>query len=367
MKRDRKGLRKGFTTGTAAAAAARAAAAALFSDERPPVVPVKLPSGDVLDIEIKSIEMAANAAEATVIKDAGDDPDVTDGAEISVEVVSISDTAPGLAVVTVEGGEGVGRVTRPGLAVPVGRPAINPVPEKMIRNNLLEVFSALGVTPSVIATVSVPRGRRLARKTMNERLGVLGGISILGTTGIVEPYSVDAYTEYIKTALNVASRLGLTDIVLSTGRSSEKAIQKFIKLKQPAYVLVADNMGFALKEAVRGGVVKTVVIAAQFGKFTKLAAGRFNTHSGKSSVDIKFLARVIEGAGAQEDVLKRVLEMKTAREVFSLLKAEGLYDAFDPFLDLVVEKAERYAGGGLKVSPVLVGYSGEIVGKVVLR
>jgi cobalt-precorrin-5B (C1)-methyltransferase len=351
------GLRRGFTTGTAAAAAAKAAALALFTGNRPEEVSITLPSGNPFRVKIKDIKVSAKRAAATVVKDGGDDPDITHGAEIISEV-EIKGGGPRIKI---QGGEGVGMVTRPGLSVPVGRPAINPVPEKMIKGALMEVAAELGITHNLVVTVLVSRGRELARKTMNERLGIIGGISILGTTGIVEPLSHDAYKESIKCALDVAVAEGLDEVVFSTGRSSEKAVETSVTPPLPAFILTGDHMGFALKEAAQRGKIKKLTIAGQFGKLSKLAAGHFDTHYSRSSVDFKFLAQITKDAGAGEGIVKKILSANTAREVFLLLKDKGL---FKPFLMLVKENAGRFAGSNIELCVVLAGYGKEVVEKV---
>jgi cobalt-precorrin-5B (C1)-methyltransferase len=356
----KRGLKKGFTTGTAAASAAKAATLALLTGKRPEAVYITLPSGKPFRVKVRELKVSGKRAAATVVKDGGDDPDVTHGAEIVSEVELRGKT--GGPSITIEGGEGVGKVTRPGLAVPVGRPAINPVPEKMIRGSVTEVAAELGLTPELLVTVMVPRGRELAKKTMNHRLGIIGGISILGTTGIVEPFSHDAYRDSIICALDVAVAEGLAEVVFSTGRSSERAVKGSLPLPPSAFILTGDHMGFALKEAAEREKIKKVTIAGQFGKLGKLAAGHFDTHHTRSGVDFLFLARHIEGATGE--VRNRVLSANTAREVFLILKEKGLEAVFKTLCGLVKENAVSLTGAKIEVSCVLAGYKKEIVGKV---
>jgi cobalt-precorrin-5B (C1)-methyltransferase len=355
-------LRRGFTTGTAAAAGAKAAALAIFTGKRPHEVSVTLPSGNTLSVKVRDVKVVGKRAVATVVKDGGDDPDVTNGAEI-VSEVELRKKAGTLSI-EIEGGEGVGMVTRPGLSVPVGLPAINPVPREMIKCSLREVATGLGITPELVVTISVPRGRDLAEKTMNPRLGITGGISILGTTGIVEPLSHDAYKDSISCALDIAAAEGLGEVVFSTGRSSEKAVESSFRLSPSAFILTGDHMGFSLDEAARRDGIKKVTIAGQFGKLGKLAAGHFDTHYTRSGVDFKFIARQIEEAGAEGDVAKRVVSANTAREVFFIFKEEGLEGVFKTFCRLVKENAEGFTGGRVEVSVVLAGYKKEIVVRV---
>ncbi len=299
-----KSLRRGFTTGTCAAAGAKAAAQALFASlskrkragkrlTGPSVVSVTLPDGTPYRVKVKSIEVEGSCATATIIKDAGDDPDVTHKARIvtSVELKGFNASRTGIGI---KGGVGVGTVTRAGLKVKVGRSAINPVPLSMIRTAVTEAASAIndcnGLKPSVEVTVSVPRGELLAKKTMNARLGIMGGISILGTTGIVEPLSLAAYKDSIVCGIDVAIAAGLDTVVFSTGRSTEKVLEAESELPASGFVMTGDHMGFALSCVAKRKEIKKVTVAGQFGKFTKLAAGHFETHCADSSIDLAALA-----------------------------------------------------------------------------
>ncbi|MEE9615081.1 MAG: cobalt-precorrin-5B (C(1))-methyltransferase CbiD [Thermodesulfobacteriota bacterium] len=358
-------LRRGFTTGTAASAAAVAAVAALLTGKRPRAVPVTLPGGGVLRVKICELKKSGKMARAVVIKDGGDDPDVTNRARIVVEVELTGGLkGKGKTRIIIKGGVGVGRVTRAGLAIPPGRPAINPVPLKMIRQNVREVIKEAGVAPSLTVTVSVPGGEKLARKTMNPRLGIVGGISILGTTGIVEPLSLDAYRHSIACALDVAVAAGLPEVVLSTGRSSEKAAERALKLPETACILTGDHMGFALEEAAKRKGIKKVTVAGQFGKFTKLASGYFQTHCSRSSVELGFLAGVADKRGVSKIMQRKILKANTAREVFFFLREKGLDTVIRDVCGLVGKNAGALAGGGIKVRAMLVGYDGKIVCKV---
>lgn len=361
----KKELRRGFTTGTCAAAGAKAAAQALFASLRgikrkAACVTVTLPSGGLLDIPVKSVEVAGSKASATVIKDAGDDPDVTNGAEFITEVrfLKLNKKRPSISL---KGGAGVGVVTRPGLKVAVGRPAINPVPASMIRKAVFEASKEAGVAPSVVVTVSVPAGERLAKKTMNPRLGIIGGISILGTTGIVEPMSLAAYRHSISCGTDVALAGGLDEVVFSTGRSSEKVVEARLKLPPASFILTGDHMGFALRDAgCRGGLAR-ITVAGQFGKFTKLAAGHFETHCSDSSVEFDFLAGLCRKAGADKRTIEGVLKANTAREVFFILKDGGLGRVIEAVGGLVKRNSSEIVDAGIKVRSILVGYGGDIV------
>ncbi|MBI5642129.1 MAG: cobalt-precorrin-5B (C(1))-methyltransferase [Deltaproteobacteria bacterium] len=359
-------LRRGFTTGTCAAAGARAAAHALFSSiltgkpECLSSVAVRLPRGGELRIPVKSAGMSGGKARAVIVKDAGDDPDVTNGAEfiIEVELVQMNGHRPHIVI---KGGEGVGIVTRPGLKIAPGRPAINPVPLRMIRDSVLEEIKAAGITPSVVVRVIVPEGKKLAEKTMNPRLGILGGISILGTTGIVEPMSLAAYTHSIFCGVDVALAAGSDEVVFSTGRSSEKVVENELKLPEVAYILTGDHMGIALKDASKRAELKTVIVAGQFGKFTKLAAGHFETHCSDSSVEFEFLAGICRDIGADASLVSKVLNANTAREVFFILKYKGLNAVFEEVCKRVGVNSSKIAGSRIRIRAVLVGYNNDII------
>jgi len=360
-------LRKGFTTGTCAAAGAKAAAHALFGAVSgkgfKPVraVDVTLPHGGSIKVKIKSIKVDGGLAKASVIKDAGDDPDVTNGEEIttSVELIRLNKARPS---VDIRGGEGVGVVTRPGLKIPPGRPAINPVPLGMIKTSVLEAAGEFKINPSVVVTVTVPRGRLLAEKTMNPRLGIVGGISILGTTGIVEPLSLCAYRNSITCAIDVAAAGGLHEVVFSTGRSTERVVEKRLKrLPEIAFVLTGDHMGAALRDASQKKGLKKVTIAGQFGKMSKLAAGHFETHKDDSSVELEFLAGLCLSLGAEKALTERILKANTAREAFFILKEAERSDVFRAILKKVRSNARDLVERSLEIRCVLVGYENDIV------
>lgn len=367
-KETKRELRRGFTTGTSAAAAAKAAALALFSGKRAKLVEVTLPeakSGPAsIKIPVKSVSIEGESARAVVIKDGGDDPDVTNGARIVARLTLSSQAKRGkdksASRIIIKGGEGVGRVTRAGLAIKPGQPAINPVPLKMIRRSVREVTTPLGITPLLTVSISVPDGTEISKKTMNERLGIIGGISILGTTGIVEPLSLSAYKDSIICALDVAVAGGGGEVVFSTGRSSEKVVEKFLNLDESAFILTGDHMGFALEAASMRDKIKRVTVAGQFGKFTKLAAGHFKTHCTDSSVELGFLARLAEEAGAGRALLEKIKKANTAREVFFILQDQGYNKAVEEVCALVQRNSKEYFPKSIKVRAVLVDYNAKV-------
>lgn len=363
----RRHLKKGFTTGTCAAAGAKAAALALFAalDKGAPCnavnsVSVTLPIKTRLDIPVKSVSVSGKTATAVIVKDAGDDPDVTNGAEFVTTVEYRGENKRRVSV-AVKGGVGVGVVTRPGLKVRIGRPAINPVPLSMIRRSVAEAAREFGLTPSVVVTVSAPKGAALAEKTMNPRLGIVGGISILGTTGIVEPMSLAAYRHSITCAVDVALAEGGSEAVYATGRTSERAAMTRMKLPQTAFVLTGDHMGYALRDAAGRKGLKKVTVAAQFGKLTKLAAGRFETHCADASVDFDLLASIIRKGGGTQGLVEKCLAANTARQVFFLLRDAGHDSVFRAVCRKAKANAVSIAGKSIDVRCILVGYDNDIV------
>ena len=346
----KRGLRTGYTTGACAAAAAKAAALALALGRRVEEVELMLPTGVRARFRIHRQFSGEDEAFCSVVKDAGDDPDVTDGAEICARVRRRKE--PGISI---KGGEGVGRVTKPGLEVPVGEAAINPVPRRMIAQAVEEV---LGHDAGAEVEISVPRGEELARKTLNPRLGIVGGISILGTTGIVIPYSEDAYKACISLGLNVALACGCGEVVLTTGRRSEKFAQARFDLPEECFVQMGDFAGYALKECARKGFRKAV-IWGMIGKLSKLAKGIFYTHSSASEVDLNFLAEVAGGCGVKNAKLR---EAVTAHHFLKLLGDER-EKVCSRICLLAAEKAREYTGGSLKMEVIMSDNEGNIIGR----
>jgi cobalt-precorrin-5B (C1)-methyltransferase len=312
-------LRYGWTTGTCAAAAAKAAYTALLTGEFPDPVEVTLPRGQRPAFALATTKAGEGEATVGVIKDAGDDPDVTHGALI---LATVRRGAPGGGV-TFRAGEGVGMVTRPGLPIPPGEPAINPVPRRMLREAIAEVAAAHGDAGDVDVEISVPGGEALAAKTMNGRLGIVGGLSILGTTGIVVPYSCSAWIHSIHSGIDVARAAGLTHIAGATGAASEAAVQRLHGLPEMALIDMGDFVGGMLKY-VRKHPVPRVTVAGGVGKMTKLAQGLLDLHSRRGSVDLGALTSLAERAGGSPALSERILHANTAAEAFAHAEAEGM-------------------------------------------
>src|SRR5512147_812226 len=280
-------LRKGWTTGTCAAAAAAAAYQALLTGAFPDPVTVALPRGGSATLPLKRARLHNGEATAGIVKDAGDDPDVTHGAEV---VATVAAGPPGRGVVF-RAGEGVGTVTLPGLPLPPGEPAINPGPRAMIGRAIGEIAARCGGSGDVVVTISIPGGEALAAKTLNGRLGIKGGLSILGTTGIVVPFSCSAWIHSIHRGIDVARAGGLTHVAGGTGSTSEAAVQKLHSLPEIALIDMGDFVGGMLKY-VRTHPLPRVTIAGGVGKMTKLAQGLLDLHSRRGEVDLAILAEL---------------------------------------------------------------------------
>ena len=319
MAKQERPLRRGWTTGTCAAAAAKAAFTALVTGEFPDPVEVTLPRGERPSFALAMTRQDQSSATAGVIKDAGDDPDVTHGALICATVRM---AAAGTGV-TLHAGEGVGTVTRAGLPVAPGEPAINPVPRRMIRDAIAEVAAAAGRAADADVEIAIPGGAALAAKTLNGRLGIVGGLSILGTTGIVVPYSCSAWIHSIYSGIDVARAAGLTHIAGATGASSEAGAQKLYALPEIALIDMGDFVGGMLKY-LRRHPVPRVTVAGGVAKMTKLAQGLTDLHSKRGVVDLAALANLANTAGGSRELHQRIVTANTAAEAFALARAEGI-------------------------------------------
>lgn len=392
MESKSKKLRSGYTTGACAAAAAKAATSLLLMRAVSPALnPVPEGEtaereGDIRNIDIPfpdgsraafrvqssgfSVEGEKRIAVASIIKDAGDDPDVTHGAEIAAAVQSseFKGTDPDAEII-IQGGNGVGRVTKPGLAIPVGEPAINPVPRKMIEAAVREALKEHGVKGraqgetgsrrhALRVTISVRGGEELARKTLNHRLGIVGGISILGTTGIVKPLSEAAWTATIGSSFDVAKALGREEVVLSTGRTSEKAHQKKYGLPEECYAMMGDYTEFSLRDAKRHDFRK-IHVCAQWAKMIKIAKATPQTHVRHGAIDPKDAVTFLRSLGV--DVPERT-EFNTVREVFDCIRsaAPDPQTAFSSVCTAAARYCEEIASG-TQVTVHLVSYEGEII------
>ncbi|CDL00014.1 Putative cobalt-precorrin-6A synthase, cbiD [Magnetospirillum gryphiswaldense MSR-1 v2] len=341
---DGKNLRSGWTTGACATAAAKAACLALFGEAFPQQVTITLPRGETPSFALALAEQGDGWARAGVIKDAGDDPDVTHGATI---IATLRRGEPGSGIVF-RAGFGIGTVTKPGLPLSPGEPAINPVPRRLMSAEVVAIAKNLGQSADIEIEISVPGGDKLALATWNPRLGILGGISILGTTGVVVPYSCSAWIHSIQRGIDVARATGVTHVVASVGNTSEKAALALTGLSPEAVIDMGDFVGGMLKYLRRHPVAR-VTVAGGFAKVSKLAAGAMDLHSKRSQVDLPWLSGHLRVLGAAEDIVGRAEMANTALEVLELAQAVGL-----PLGDAIAAEAVRVAQGVLDGAPVQV-------------
>lgn len=354
-----KELREGFTTGACSAAAAKAAVRVLVTNQLLSEIETTLPNKRKVIFRLHRCESNGEAAVCSIIKDAGDDPDCTHGAELIAEV-RLND---GNEIVLI-GGEGVATVTKPGLGLTIGGPAINPVPRKNITEMVLEELNGSKYTGAEVR-ISVPGGLEMAKKTMNERLGLVGGISILGTTGIVKPYSTAAYKASVIQAVSVAKELGADTVVLTTGGKSEKfAMDLFPNLEPASFIQVGDFIGTGLKSAAKEGM-RFVVVVGMIGKLSKMADGVMMTHRAGSSVNTELLAEIARTEGVPEAVCAETKTANTARHVLELWKETGHMNVLSVLCKRVSENCTKHAGADLKVSCHLVDFDGIPLGQYV--
>lgn len=363
MGKRRRKLRTGFTTGSAAAAAAKAAVLVLGGQDGVSPVDIPLPEEGRLQIPVGQAERKGAAARALVIKDAGDDPDVTHKAGICCTVMIDKRGAHGQ--VAIEGGQGVGRVTRPGVPVAVGEPAINPAPRRQIMKAVREGLRETGLTGSVTVRIEVPRGEEMARKTLNPRLGIIGGISILGTRGTVIPFSNRAYRETITLAMDVARAQGTDTIVLSTGGRSERFIRKLrVDLPEVSFVQVADFFRFSLEEASQRSFGH-ILFSCFFGKLLKMAQGHGYTHARKSTIDLDSLCRWSKEEGMDEGIASLIKKANTAREALEIIRATGLGErVIGRVIREAILKARGFAGRRPRIVYCLFSVEGELLAEM---
>ena len=361
--RKRGGLRRGYTTGACATAAAKAAALALLGGAPVESVEIALPIGQKATFALHRCALDGDHAECSVIKDAGDDPDVTHGAEICATVAWADE--PGIHL---KGGPGVGVITKQGIGLPVGAPAINPVPRQMITSHVREALGERLRTRGVTVSISVPKGEEIAKKTLNARLGIVGGISILGTKGIVIPYSTAAYRASISQGIDVALANGADHVVLTTGGKSEKFAMKILPgLREEAFVQMGDFVGFSLKECVKKRV-REVTIAGMIGKLSKQAAGTMQTHAAGSEVDMAMLAEVAASCGAPPKVVEDVRGGNTARHFMEMMLANNLPQALQEVTRRAAQAAWDHIGGAIPVECIMTDFDeGVVLGRVRLE
>jgi cobalt-precorrin-5B (C1)-methyltransferase len=359
---DDRPLRRGWTTGACATAAAKAAYAALLTGVFPDPVEITLPGGARPSFALAVTRMDAHSATAGIIKDAGDDPDVTHGALI---LATVRAAMPGSGVLF-RAGRGVGTVTRPGLPVPPGEPAINPVPRQLICRAIAEIVAATGGSGDVEVEIGVADGERLAAKTLNARLGIVGGLSILGTTGIVVPYSCAAWIHAIQRGIDVARAAGLDHVAGATGSASEAAVRVFHQLPETALIDMGDFAGGMLKYLRRHRVAR-VTIAGGVAKMTKLAQGLLDLHSKRGAVDLAALADFARAAGGPETLAGRIVASNTAAEAFAHAAAADVALGNQVAHAAQRTAADVVAGAGIDVEVLLFDRDGRLAGRAPFR
>ena len=361
IEKRKKGLLKtGYTTGTSATAATKAALFTLIYSEEVFETDVILPKGRIVKLKIAwtRIDETKRSVTCAVIKDGGDDPDVTHGTEICSTVSFNSYKGE----ISINGGKGVGRVTRPGLGLEIGSAAINPVPKKMLENVIKEVGAKILEEKGITVIISVPKGAKIAKKTDNPRLGIIGGISILGTTGIVFPYSTASFAASIRQSLDVAITLGALTVVLTTGgRSEDFAKGLFQDIPDYAFVQMGDFSGYTVKQCTKRSI-KKVIIAGFIGKLTKIAMGIKQTHVRGSHVSLDFMARIASTCTTSEKIINEIKNANTARHVSEIIMNYNIPRFFDVICENVFKQMFSHADKQLEIIVIMFDFDGGVCG-----
>lgn len=352
-------LRSGWTTGACATAATKAALIALITGEFPDPVGIILPKGEVPYFQLALESFGEGYAVAGIIKDAGDDPDVTHGAMI----ISTIHPAPPHTGIIFQAGEGVGTVTKAGLPIAVGEAAINPIPRKMMREVCETICLEYGLPADLVITISVPNGAQIAKQTWNPRLGIEGGISILGTTGVVHPFSCSAWIHSIHRGIDVARAQNLNHVIAATGSTSEDAAQALYHLPEYALLDMGDFAGGVLKY-LRNHPIDKLSLVGGFAKFTKLAQGALDLHSARSQVDMNFLWEISEKAGLNQSYKTQIQNANTAKEVLDIATSQNI-DIAKPIAILAKTTAiAALRNAPVSVEVILTDRQGKIIAQV---
>jgi cobalt-precorrin-5B (C1)-methyltransferase len=355
----RKGsLRSGYTTGTTATAATKAALLALISGKPVEQVTVSLPKMGAATLKIAWTQINGGAVTSAATKDGGDDPDATHGAEICSTVFYNDDVGQ----IRIEGGKGVGRVTKPGLGLEIGKAAINPTPMKMLREAVAQVANEQLTSHGISVEISVPKGEEIARKTDNPRLGIVGGISILGTTGIVLPYSTASFAASIRQSLDVAIAMGADTVVLTTGGRSEDFAKSQFRLPDHCFVQMGDFSGYSVKQCA-SKQIKKAIIAGFIGKLTKMAMGAKQTHVAGSHVDMEFMAKVAIQCNASSATANEIRSANTARHVAEIVSKNNVIGYFDVMCKAVRDQMRTYADSRVEIDVMMFEFDGKIIGR----
>ena len=351
-------LRTGFTTGSCVTAASKAGILAIKNQKIIENVDIILPKRSRLEIRINSCEFTTDSSKCSVIKDGGDDPDVTHGAAIFVNI----ELTDAVGEIVIDGGDGVGRVTKPGLGLEIGSAAINPTPKKMILENVKEVGEDLLSKNGIRIVVSVPKGKELGPKTDNPRIGIMGGISILGTSGIVIPYSTASFAAAIRQQISVVNTMNDDSVVLTTGGRSEDFAREIINLPDHSFIQMGDFSGYTIKQCAKQELKKAYV-AGFIGKLAKMAAGVKQTHVKGGKVDMKFLSELAKRCNAGEDTISKILGANTARNVQEIIIEDKIDGFFDEVTKEVSEQMRQHSEGKIPVEVILFDFDGTVLSR----
>ena len=355
---EEKKLRTGYTTGSSATAASKAALLSIIKQERIEEIEITLPKKTTIKIPVNSCEFEKNKAKCSVIKDGGDDPDVTHGAEIIVELTFNENKNQ----IEIDGGEGVGIVTKPGLGLEISKPAINPVPRKMITENLQEIGKEILNEKGIRVVISVPKGKELGPKTDNPRIGIKDGISILGTSGIVIPFSTASYAASIRQNLDVAIAAGNETVVLTTGGRSEEYAKKIVDLPIHCFVQMGDFSGYTIQQCGRKNIKKAYVVGF-IGKLAKMAAGVKQTHVKGSKVDMNFLSELAKKSNANEEVIQSIKKANTARHVSEIIKENNITGFFELICSETHRHMRKHSEEKVPIDVILFDFEGQILAR----
>ena len=351
-------LKTGYTTGSCATAASKAALLSIINQKKIESIDILLPKRSYLKIPIDSCEFESDKAKCIVIKNGGDDPDVTHGAEIIVELTFTEK----INEIEIDGGEGVGIVTKQGLGLEINKPAINPVPKKMIIENLREAGKEILLEKGIRVIISVPKGKELGPKTDNPRLGIVNGISILGTSGIVIPFSTAAYAASIRQNLDVAIAAGNDIVVLTTGGRSEDFAKKIVDLPEHCFVQIGDFSGYAIQQCGRKDIKRAHVVGF-IGKLAKMAAGVKQTHVKGSKVDMSFLAELAQKCNANESVIQEIKKANTARHVSEIIQENQVKGFFDLICGETYKHMRKHSEEKVPIDVILFDFEGNILAR----
>ena len=353
-------LRSGYSTGTCAAAATKASLVTMLTGQKVSSIDVSLPKGRKANLTVAWTRTNPDSSvTSSIIKDAGDDPDVTHGAEICSTVSLLSSKRQ----VVIDGGVGVGRVTKPGLGLDLGKAAINPVPFQMIMRAVEEALGSTLKLHGIKVVISVPRGEEIAKQTDNPRLGIIGGISILGTTGIVRPYSTASFAASIRQSLDVSIAMGSEMVVLTTGGRSEDFSKVFFgsSVAEHAFIQVGDFIGYSIKQCLNKKVRK-VTVAGFIGKLTKMAMGVKQTHVRGSHVSMEFMASIASECMASQATIENIRMANTARHVSEIIDSNRINGFHDTICRRVFDRLSEYSNGRIEIRVIMFEFDGKVKG-----